>query len=191
MKFYIELTLLPSPEVPLYFLWEKIYGQVHLALVEMQDAEGKVSIGVAFPGYDASTFQLGSKLRLFADGKADLERLDLGKWLHRLSDYVHLTSIRDVPAKCEYALFRRLQPKSSNVRLARRKAKRHSVTVEQAVQQLNGRKEQMSKAPFIWCKSLSSNKRYRLMIASDQDKQFQAGRFSTYGLSSSSTVPVF
>ncbi|PLX49889.1 MAG: type I-F CRISPR-associated endoribonuclease Cas6/Csy4 [Desulfobulbaceae bacterium] len=191
MKFYIEVTLLPALDVPLYFLWEKIYSQVHLSLVEMQDAEGQVSIGVAFPGYDASKFQLGSKLRLFADDKAHFGRLDLGKWLHRFSDYVHLTSIRDVPAKCDYALFRRLQPKSSNARLARRKAKRQGITVAQAMQLLNGRKEQMGNVPFIWCKSLSSDKRYRLMIESVQAEQIQSGRFSTYGLSSSSTVPVF
>lgn len=34
MKNYIELTLNPDLETPLYYLWEKLFQQIHLALVE-------------------------------------------------------------------------------------------------------------------------------------------------------------
>jgi len=37
MKWYIDLTLLPESEIPIYFLWEKVYQQLHLALVEQQE----------------------------------------------------------------------------------------------------------------------------------------------------------
>jgi len=191
MKYYLEITLLPQPEIPLYFLWEKVYGQVHLALVEMQDEEGKVAIGAAFPGYDASQFQLGCKLRLFAEKKAALEKIDLNKWLSRLTDYVHIATIREVPEQCQYAVFRRLQPKSSTPRLARRKAKRKGISFEQAMSLLSDHKEQASNKPFIWCKSLSSDSRYRLMIDCVSAGRAQAGSFSTYGLSCTNTVPVF
>ncbi len=191
MKFFVEITLLPSPEIPLNFLWEKVYGQVHLALVERQDGEGKVAIGAAFPGYDACQFQLGCKLRLFGEDKTDLEKLNLSKWLNRLSDYAHVTGIREVPEKCRYGVFRRLQPQSSIPRLARRKAKRHGISFEEAMDLLKNRKEQISKAPYIWCKSLSSDKRYRLLVDSVVMDQSRPGSFSTYGLSSTSTVPLF
>ncbi len=194
MKYYIELTLLPSAEIPICFLWEKVYQQVHLALVEMQDDAGKVTIGVAFPEYDAKQLQLGNKLRLFAASKTELEELAMAKWLSRLLDYVHLTSIRDVPGDCSFAIFRRLQPKSSNAkhtRMAKRKAKREGISFDQAFKNLGDRKEQTSKTPFINIKSLSSEKRYRLVIDSLEVEQSCQGQFSTYGLSSVSTVPVF
>jgi CRISPR-associated endonuclease Csy4 len=191
MKYYTEITLLPQPEIPLYFLWEKVYQQVHLALVERQKEDGKVTIGAAFPGYDGEQFQLGAKLRLFADSKQDLEDLSLPKWLARLTDYIHITSIKDVPTGCDFAVFRRLQPQGNNARLARRKAKREGISLDEAMAYFNTRKEQISKAPFIHAKSLSSNKRYRLLIGCESTEQSCPGSFSTYGLSSSSTVPVF
>ncbi len=191
MKHYIELTLLPNSEIPIYFIWEKLYQQLHLALVEVQDDNGQVAIGVSFPGYDGKGYQLGCKLRLFAKTKQELKQLNLGKWLARLTDYVHITSIKDVPDGCGFGLFKRVQPKSSTARLARRKAKREGISVEQAMAKLAGHKEQTSKLPFVHIRSLNSDKRYRLMICYSATYQSNAGTFSTYGLSPTSTVPVF
>lgn len=193
MKHYIELTLLPDLETPLYFLWEKLYQQLHLALVETQDASKSVKVGVSFPEYSSERFQLGSKLRLFARSSSDLEVVDINKWLSKLSDYVHITSIRDVPDKVDgYAHFKRLQLKSNNGRLARRKAKREGITIEKTTAFFNGRKEAYSRAPFINIKSLSSDKRYRLMVVCEDAKTNQSDEgFSTYGLSAKSSVPVF
>jgi len=194
MKCYIEITLLPSAEIASYFLWEKMYQQLHLALVEAQDSNNKVKVGVSFPDYDASQYQLGHKLRLFAQSDEVLENLNISKWFSRLSDYLHISSIRDVPEKIEgYAFFKRLQPKSNNDRLARRRAKRKNISYEQAKAHYDGQKEQYSRAPFIRIKSHSSDKQYRLMIVridADSDAQMNDG-FSTYGLSAKSTVPIF
>src|SRR3990167_8104397 len=87
MKFYFDITLLPSAEIPLSFLWEKMFQQVHLALVEMKSANGNSDIAVSFPEYDGKSFPLGHKLRLFASTKSQLQQLDIGKWLNRLADY--------------------------------------------------------------------------------------------------------
>ena len=193
MKCYLEITLLPSVDIPLYFIWEKVYQQLHLALVEIQDADGKVEVGVAFPEYDDRKHQLGSKLRLLASSHASLERLDIQQWMSRLSDYIHITSIREVPDSTHgYAFFKRIQPKSSNARLARRKAKREGVSYEQALSILGKRDEQLSNAPYVHIKSHSSDKKYRLMIGCMNTEQanHEAG-FSTYGLSSQSSVPIF
>lgn len=192
MKYYIEVTLLPSNEIPIYFLWEKAYQQLHLALVEIQDDKGRVKVGVSFPEYDGAKYQLGSKLRLFSLSKKDLENLCIHKWLSRLTDYVHITSIREVPEKpAWYALFKRIQIKS-NIRLAKRKAKREGISFEKALSLLGDREEKISKTPYLHIKSLSSGKRYRLMIACEQAEQGDdTGDFSTYGLSSKHCVPIF
>lgn len=194
MKHYIEITLLPNVEVPLYFLWEKVYQQIHIALVEMQRGEGKGSIGVSFPEYDSEKYQLGGKLRLFARGVGELECLAIDKWLSRLADYVHITGVRDVvPERIRgYEVFRRIQTKSSTVRLARRKSKREGISFDNAMRNLCNHKEQMSKAPYINVKSLSSEKRYRLLIGrTDAELDGNVDGFSTYGLSSQTSVPIF
>lgn len=193
MKFYIEITLVPSIEISLYFLWEKVYQQIHLALVESQGSNGKVSIGASFPEYDIEKYQLGSKLRLLSIVKDELEDLDINKWLFRLKDYVHISDIRDIPEVVDgYALYKRIQTKSSNLRLARRKAKRKGIGYEEALSFFNKRPEITSKVPYILMKSQSSDKRYRLMIMYEQvDKTTISVGFSTYGLSSKCSVPLF
>jgi CRISPR-associated endonuclease Csy4 len=193
MKSYLEITLLPSVEIPVYFLWEKVYQQIHLALVEIQDVEGKVKVGSSFPEYDAEQHQLGRKLRLLAESSKELEDLNILKSLSRLTDYVHITRIRDVPKNItDYAFFKRIQTKSSNARLAKRKAKREGISYGQALQILDKHKEQTSKAPYINIKSLSSDKRYRLMIdCVSTEQSCNTKSFSTYGLSAKSCVPIF
>jgi CRISPR-associated endonuclease Csy4 len=192
MKHYIELSLLHSVEIPLYFLWEKVYQQVHLAFVEAQDNNEKVDIGAAFPDYDAKRFYLGNRLRLFAQDESKLKKLDINKWLSRFLDYVHISGVRGVPDDVlGHACFKRLQTKSSNERLARRKAKREKISYEEALSALRKREEETSNAPYIHVKSLSSDKCYRLMIDCVSHEQSVSGKFSTYGLSSTSTVPVF
>lgn len=193
MKNYLEITLKPQPEIPLYFLWEKVYQQVHLALVEIQSADGNVTVGSSFPEYDADLHQLGSKLRLFAPFQETLESLDIQKWLFRLTDYVHITSIREVPKNISsYVFFKRIQTKSSNSRLAKRKAKREGISFDKALLALDKHKERTSKAPYIHIKSLSSDERYRLMIdCVSTNENCSTVNFSTYGLSSTSSVPIF
>ncbi len=193
MKCYIEITLLPGIEIPIYFLWEKVYQQLHFALVEIQDVNRVVKVGVSFPEYDEDKYQLGWKLRLLAPSKKDLENLEINKWMSRLTDYIHISSIRDVPGKpAGYAFFKRIQTKSSNTRLARRKAKREGISFEQALALLSKHKEQISKVPYLHIKSLSTDKRYRLMIARVETEQDNnTAGFSTYGLSSKQAVPIF
>lgn len=193
MKHYQDITLLPGPEIPLHFVWEKLYQQLHLALVEIQDAQNQSPVGVAFPEYDADQHKLGSKLRLFSPTVELLDQLDIQHWAARLSDYVHITGIRDMPDRVDgYAFFRRIQPKSSNARLARRKAKRQGISYEQALAEIANHAEQQSTAPYIHIKSHSSDNRYRLIIGkSDQKTGSNTHHFSTYGLSATSTVPLF
>ncbi len=193
MKCYIEVTLLPNMEAPLYFLWEKVYPKIHMALVRHQRPDGSVGIGVSFPEYSNRKHQLGSKLRLFAQSRKELKDLGISIWLANLSDYTHVTSIKDVPEKIKgKVIFKRVQPKSNKKRLARRKAKRSGITFEEAMVELSKFEDRRSLLPYVFVKSMSSDKRYRLIIDQvETETEKNSASFSTYGLSSESTVPTF
>jgi len=176
MKSYLEITLLPNPEVGVNFLWSKVFQQIHLGLVEMQDDQGRVPIGLSFPEYvigDKYSL-LGSKLRLFANDEAMLKQFDAVKWLARLSDYVHSTSIRPVPEKIiGYTIYQREQPKTNPERLARRYARRLAerekraevdADYETALTQYSKRHRQTINSPFIQLKSLSSDNNFCLWV---------------------------
>ena len=204
MKSYLEITLLPNPEVGVNFLWSKVFQQIHLALVEMQDNQRQVPIGLSFPEYviGEKYSLLGSKLRLFANDEAMLNQFDAVKWLARLSDYVHCTSIRPVPQKIiGYAIYQREQPKTNPERLARRYARRLAerekraevdADYETALTRYSKRHRQTINSPFIQLKSLSSENNFCLWIKKVPiDVQSSTTQFSSYGLSSISTLPEF
>ena len=194
MKFYLEITLLPNPEVGINFLWSKVYQQIHLGLVEMQDDQGRVPIGVAFPEYvqgDKYSI-LGGKLRLFAEHEATLSQFNASHWLARLSDYVHCTSIRPVPEKSiGYACYQRLQPKASKERLARRYAKHHGVDEATALDHYRQHQQKPLAEPFIRLQSLSGGQTFCLWIKKTVVAEPSGDAFSRYGLSATSTVPEF
>lgn len=195
MKFYLEITLLPNPEVGVNFLWSKVFQQIHLGLVEIQDDQGQVPIGLSFPEYviGEKHSMLGCKLRLLANDEVILKQFDAVKWLERLSDYVHCTSIRPLPEKIiGYAIYQREQPKTSPERLARRYARRHNVEYETALKLYSKRNYQSINSPFIRLKSLSSDNIFCLWVKKIPiDIQASTTYFSSYGLSSVSTVPEF
>ncbi|MFI3221843.1 MAG: type I-F CRISPR-associated endoribonuclease Cas6/Csy4 [Methylococcaceae bacterium] len=214
MKVYQEIKLLESPEIPLHFLWSKVFQQIHLGLVEIQDDQGHVPIGLSFPEYISGekVSLLGSKLRILAKDEASLVQFNTAKWLSRLSDYVHCTSIRPVPEKITaYAIYQRQQPKTNPERLARRYAKRHNVDYDTALngtvvlsvkptQSIEDNKAEMRysemphqviAAPFIRLKSLSNEQAFCLWIKKTQVAEPSGTSFSSYGLSALTTVPEF
>jgi len=212
MKYYLEITLLPNEEIPIYFLWSKIFQQIHLGLVETQRGDNQRSIGVSFPGYVANDqfITLCSKLRLFSPDVDTLERFDAPQRLARLSDYVHCTAIRPVPDKVTgYAVYRRHRSKTNPERLARRYARRHGLDVETALNTTVELKTPVGDVayptafryadmavpsvplPFIRLQSLSGGQTFCLWIAKTESTAPVSGSFSAYGLSSTATVPEF
>lgn len=194
MKHYLEITLLPNPDINLLALWSKVFQQIHLGLVEMQDDQKRVPIGVSFPEYiiGEKYSVLGGKLRLFAQDESTLNRFDAAKWLIRLSDYVHCTGIRSVPEKIKgYAIFQREQPKTNKERLARRYTSRHNVDYEGALLRYSGMEHKLIPTPFIRLKSLSSDKTFCLWIKKKTVAESSDNTFSSYGLSTSASVPEF
>ena len=214
MKFYQEITLIRNADIDQYFLLSKTFHQIHFGLVEIQNKQKQVPIGLSFPEYKmGENFgALGSKLRLFAPDEATLTRFDANKWLARLSDYVHCTGIRPTPEAVKgYAIYQREQPKTSKERLARRYAKRHNMDYEAALNskvELSVKPEagaecgktlmsysqlphQTIATPFIRLKSLSSGNTFCLWIKKREVENSNDGLFTTYGLSTTATVPEF
>ena len=194
MKFYMEITLLPNPEVGKHFLWSKVFQQIHLGLVERQDEQGRVPIGVSFPDYVTGEKYsvLGGKLRLLAKDEITLSQFNASQWLSRLSDYVHCTSIRPVPEKLTgHAVYRREQPKTNKERLARRYAKRHNEDYNMAVSRYSEMAHKTIASPFIRLKSLSGDQEFCLWIKKVMMAEPSGATFSSYGLSAVSSVPEF
>ena len=194
MKYYQELTLLLDAEVELYFIWSKLYTQIHLALVEIQDEQGNVPVGVSFPEYlpDRGYTHLGKKLRLFAQDASTLETLQLPKWLDQLSDYVHYTKIRAIPEKITgYSIFQRYRTKTNAERLARRHAKRKGISLKEAMKAYTGFKDELTTLPFVRIKSQTNQNLFRLIINKRSVTQTEGTMFNTYGLSTNSSVPEF
>jgi CRISPR-associated endonuclease Csy4 len=196
MKYYLEITLIENQTCNLYTLWSQVYTQLHLALVEVADEEGKVSIGFSFPEYHydemANIGFLGTKCRLFALDEPTLTQLDLGKWLSRLTDNLHCTAIRMVPNIVDgYARYQKLSKKTNLERQARRYAKRKGLSLEEALVKYADFEPFRENFPFVQLKSLSSQQSFRLVIRKTQEAELKTGKFNTYGLSTNLTLPEF
>ena len=195
MNYYVDIKLLTDTEITLGFIWKKLYAQIHLALVEVRDDKNLVSIGLSFPKYSDDRF-LGDTLRLFATTKEELEALDLNHWLGRLLDYLTISEIKEVPSSVsEFVSFKRKQFKINTERLARRQAKRKGISFEEALKNYENfdeeERKKKNRLPYINVKSLSSDREMKLFIEKSKLKEVKKGLFSTYGLSSESTVPWF
>ncbi|OOS24021.1 type I-F CRISPR-associated endoribonuclease Cas6/Csy4 [Moraxella porci DSM 25326] len=197
MQFYQEITLLPDVEISPYFLWTKVYTQLHLAFVEQQDDDGKIAYGVAFPQYrlnaDKQIGFLGFKLRIFAQTEQALQALNLAKWLERLTDYVHMTSIRPVPQDkvTGFSQYYRVIPKMPLDERISHQAARHGVSREAAAEHLKGYQTQATIEPFIRMPSQSTRHDFALHIGKKPTDGLGDGKFGTYGLSRSAGVPEF
>jgi len=197
MKYYIDITLLPDAETNLGFLWQKVYQQIHIALVENKIADNQSGIAVSFPKYGDNIFPLGDKLRLFAEQQSELEGFNAPKWLNRLTDYVHITSIKAVPSSVnEYVCFKRKQFKSNLIKAAERRAKYKGETLEVALAHFK-HYQKKSALPFINITSLStvknsdSQKVFKLFIERIPSDVPRQGDFNCYGLSKDATIPWF
>lgn len=193
MQEYQEMTILPNADVSVSAIWSQLFQKVHLALVKVKDTQDKVSVGLGFPQYGLPSFPLGTKLRLFGTEPGDLKRLNLD--LGIMADYVHSTSIREVPTRVQsHISYVRYQPKgnSAKQRYFRHKAQKDNISLEEARLRYQEKSEQTIDLPYLQVLSLSSLRRFPLFIEKTTHREATTGRFSTYGLSQGKvTVPDF
>lgn len=202
MFYYQELTLIEQVEISAYFIWSKLYTQLHLAFVEIKGEDNTIDIGVSFPEYVynkgegiISEVNLGNKLRIFALSQDKLQNLQLDKWLERIKDYVHISQISSVPEQriTAYASFQKKQFKTNAERLARRYVKRHP-GIELTDKLITAYKNSVvstTDLPFIQMNSLTTKQPYKLFIQKNIGQKSNEHKFSTFGLSSTSSVPEF
>jgi len=205
MKYYLDITLLPDAEANLGFLWQKIFQQVHIALVDNKVGDNESAIALSIPGYKSGKskekdFPLGNILRLLADNEDALVKLNIHQWLKRLSDYCHIKPIKAVPADIkQYAQFKRKPVKSIEKKAKRRAEHLNKPYAEVLAYLLKEGKSSKSPLPYINVESKDTKKRveqggschFSLFIEHMLFDVPASGKFDCYGLSKIATVPWF
>ena len=202
MKYYLDITLLPEADITLGFIWQKVYQQIHIALVDNKVGKSESAIAVSFPRYGTEknseqAFPLGNQLRLLANAESQLTELNIAKWLNRFEDYVHIKSIKPVPDKVAHASFVRVQVKGEAriekdmLSKAQRWSEKSGQPLDICLAELEKSKPKAnSNAPFIWLESqetkqrdLASSRKFPLFIKKVDVAEQQFGKFNCYGLS--------
>jgi CRISPR-associated endonuclease Csy4 len=182
----MDIRILADPEIPPPHLMSALFEKLHRQLVRIKAGD----IGVSFPQVDAAKPHLGRVLRLHGTD-ATLAQLEDGAWLEGMRDHVHSGTIEPVPLEVEYRQVRRVQSKSSAERLRRRQMKRHNWTKEEAETRIPNSVERTLSLPYLTIGSGSTRQRFNLFIEHRVAQNSSAGRFNSYGLSDTATVPWF
>lgn len=184
MDHYLDLTLLPDPEFPQSQLMSALFAKLHRGLHDLR----RDDVGVSFP--DAGR-NLGARLRLHGSAEA-LDRLMALNWLTGMRDHMRVGELAAVPANTKYRCVSRVQVDSNPERARRRLIKRHGVTGAEAARRIPDSAAKHCDLPFVVIRSNGSGHGFRLFIQhgplSDTP---QIGRFGSYGLSASATIPWF
>lgn len=193
---YIEISCLPGADVNSGFLVGKVMGILHLCLVNLEKGQGYNPVGVSFPDYcfgDDVKPSIGGMIRLFARETSHLEILDLDSQLSRFEDYIHMRPITDLDRPgLKFAVFRRVQLRSSRERLIRRQVVRSGESENVIRARYQSFVEEQTRLPYVNMKSMSSGRQFRLFVQKQRVEKPSANwQFSSYGLSSSIPVPDF
>ncbi|MGF6527666.1 type I-F CRISPR-associated endoribonuclease Cas6/Csy4 [Variovorax sp. PvP013] len=187
MDHYLDLTLRPDPESAPTHLMAALFGKLHLALV----ARRSEHIGISFPAVQTERQWLGDRLRLHGSD-VDLTHLMATSWLGGMRDHLQVTSVLSVPSGTAHRVVSRVQAKSSLDRLRRRQMRRHGLDADQALARVPDTAAERLDLPYIHLRSQSTNQMFRLFIRHGAlQEAATVGSFSTYGLSTSSTIPWF
>lgn len=204
MKYYQEIRLLPNTKNNLGFLWQKVYQQIHIALVENKIGENQSAIGVSIPEYfvpeqNLKGFPLGEKIRLFANKEEELKDLNIANWLSNLEDNAQIKTIKLVPENSQYACFSRKHIKGEKriVEKARQmaefKAKETGEPVKEWLRKYRQRSAKLSSSlPFIQISRSDAEQSvgkhcFKLFIEMEILEAPLSGQFNCYGFSHKET----
>jgi CRISPR-associated endonuclease Csy4 len=200
MNYYIDITLLPDADANLGFLWQKIFQQVHIALVDNKIADNESTVALSIINYGDNGFPLGNTLRLLANAEDTLQKLEINRWLNRLTDYCHIKPIKQVPVGVlKYACFKRKSIKSIEKKAQRRAVHLNKPYDEVLAYLLKEDCTKKCRLPFINVDSQETKKRaeqgvssrFLLFIEKTIVDEPIYGKFDCYGLSKTATVPWF
>lgn len=192
MDHFMDIHLLPDPELPAHVLMGAMFGKLHRALVSGgYGATG--GIAVSFPGYSGrpGAISLGHSLRLLGN-PASLQALLSTGWTGSLRDQAKVSALAVVPANSTHCHLRRVQAKSSPERLRRRLIKRHGIDEAEARHRIPDSATETLALPFLQLRSASTGQNYRLFLQlGPAEATAESGSFNTYGLSAAATIPWF
>jgi CRISPR-associated endonuclease Csy4 len=184
----IDIQLRHDPDFPQQHLLNALYAKLHRALA----ADGKGTIGVSFPKHNASRPYLGPVLRLHGTND-DLAALLATPWLTGMRDHVDVGELRAVPRDAMHRVVRRVQAKSSVDRMRRRAMQRHSIDADEAARRIPDSAAESLALPHVMLPSKSTGQPvFPLFIEHGPLRSTpSSGRFNSYGLSTTATVPWF
>ena len=195
MHYYMEITCLQDEGISAAFVMGKVMDILHLSMVKLEKQLGVNPVGISFPEYKSEEGKppvIGSKVRLFSQNESHLEMMDLKRQLNRLEDYIHTKKAREIDRpNLSFAIFKRVQMKSSKERLVRRQMKRKGISEEEARKQYQTFGESSTSLPFVHMRSHSNTQKFRLFINKQTAEPSENWVFNTYGLSASIPVPDF
>jgi len=188
MDHYLDLHLLPDPELPPHQLLSALYAKLHRALVQL----GRNDIGISWPGHDDTVPSLGKHLRLHGSADA-LSALAALPWLGGLTGLLRQTAIQPVPARAQHRQVQRVQAKSNPERLRRRAMRRHGIDAVAARQRIPDSAAETLHLPFVQLNSRSTRQSsFPLYFRHGPLRPTPtADTFNTFGLSKGGTVPWF
>ena len=191
MDHFVDIHLLPDPELPAHVLLGALYAKLHRALVMGDGNAG--GIAISFPGYSdrPGAINLGRSMRLLGSAQG-LQTLASTGWLGSLRDQVNAKQTAAVPTTVMHRSLRRVQAKSSPERLRRRLIKRHGIDEAEARKRIPESAAEMLTLPFLQLRSASTGQNFRLFLRlGPAQATAESGSFNTYGLSTTASIPWF
>lgn len=184
---YVDLTVVPDAETGAPQLLGALHDRLHITLVQHR----LDNIGVSFPGYSVIPRTVGATLRLHGSDTS-LRQLLGADWLKGLRDYVRMTEIAPAPSDAPHRTVQRKQFKTNVERLRRRRMRRKGETAEQAAVAIPSSIERTPNLPYLPVRSRSTSQPFCLFIAlGPLSASATPGRFNSYGLGGTATVPWF
>lgn len=187
MNHYVDLKLLPNPEIAQPHLMGALFSKLHLTLV----AQRSEHIGVSFPAVQDTPLWLGDRLRLHGS-QAELTAMMATPWLVGMRDHVQISAVLPAPATARFRVVSRVQAKSNPDRLRRRQMRRHGIDAAEALVRVPDTAAERLDLPYVQLRSLSTVQSFKLFIRHGALQEGPChGSFGAYGLSSTATVPWF
>lgn len=183
MDSYIEIRLQPDAEMPEAELSSKVFTKFHKALVILHSNQ----IGISFPEVNV---KLGRLFRLHGEARFlhDLQGLN---WLGPLSGYCQVSEILAIPEQVQYRV---ISVKRSNLSQAklRRLIARGSIDKEGEKRYKVKMLSQGFDNPYLDLFSSSTKQVHRKFFEFGEIQPLPvSGKFDSYGLSHTTTVPWF
>lgn len=198
MNVYQEITLIEQLDINYNHVFSSIYQELHNALSESAN-ENKSRVAISFPEYyfnpKTDRSNLGKKMRVFGVTEADLVVLALKDKMSHFSDYIHISSIKDVGDKAtHYEVYTRYRHDGYEKKA--RKLQAHFIkkfgedayasafgSFDKVVEHCETYSKQLA-VPFINMRSNSNGSKYCVRIKREKTNECSSSKvFDLFGLS--------